>query len=454
MAGCEGSFYGTFGRPQPVAVEAAQVQRTEDGCGGLPLCDAEGARPCCIDAHSRARAQALRLGAQALFVPEHYPNERNVEGIAAKGHEYRTPALTHVGPAHVLAAAEKRYVEGERHSAHDSGFIQTVYRVLSLATGQWGPEHVLCTYRPPDEAPRGLVEGRLSRAGSSLPGTCGNATVGYDSVRRRVVVLANGNDHDLEQGKDTLLFGDRRVLVVRSQPLPADGVVPNDLAFGPPVDVTEHVIGDRRRRWDAIGPGAAVEVSPGRLAFAAAQRTIFVEGDAFSVAPITVAAPQRGGWKPRAAEATMAMRNDGSFVRNGRTAGPFRNPLMPFRRIATFSIPGTNSWTPYTVTGQPFTPAHSCGACGVFDEVCPPAVTKQRERCARKGIRPRGVLLCHAAMARLSAAPDIDRMLFTNPGNSFTRFGMDVRLSYDEGESWPIGRWLVPIEEETLNDKE
>jgi len=62
--------------------------------------------------------------------------------------------------------------------------------------------------------------------------------------------------------------------------------------------------------------------------------------------------------------------------------------------------------------------------------------------------------ICHASLARYSFAADgeRDRMLFCNPavaneqgGLSFkTRRELTVRLSYDEGRTWPVSRLLEP----------
>ena len=457
VMGCGASAANRVPTPvaQPTAVEGRQAalatssQRASTppqaagGCGALPACRAVGgARPCCIDAAQEATQEPLRRGEQALFEAQRYPQPRILEGVQVIGHEYRIPALSSAGPGRLIAAAEKRYLEGSRTKAHDSGFIQAVYRVLSLDTGNWGPERVLCTYRPPGAAAVDPA-GEAPRAGATLPGTCGNPTLGYDSKRRQVVALLNGNDHDLKQPH--VRPGERRVLITRSRALPDAGALPDELGFGPPRDITAEVTSGLRLKWDAVGPGAAVEVKPGRLAFSARKRIIFAEGDALEVALVRPKEPMANLKKVNASEATLALRNDGTFVRNGRTSGLKPHPLMTFRRIATFSRRDSKAWTPYTTAGQPLTPGHFCSRCGHFDELCPPAAAKDPQ-CRAKGIKTGRIQFCHAALARLTGTPGLERMAFTGPGNSFRRFGMEVRLSYDEGESWPLGRWLVPLD--------
>jgi len=64
--------------------------------------------------------------------------------------------------------------------------------------------------------------------------------------------------------------------------------------------------------------------------------------------------------------------------------------------------------------------------------------------------------ICMASTVRLTAAPARNRLLFANPdtldstsgqavpGKSRTRKNLSVKLSYDEGQSWPVSRALEP----------
>src|SRR5262249_9363839 len=62
--------------------------------------------------------------------------------------------------------------------------------------------------------------------------------------------------------------------------------------------------------------------------------------------------------------------------------------------------------------------------------------------------------VCMASLARLTARPehDRDRLVFANPdhfrrgpgGVRPARANLTVKLSYDEGRSWPVGRVLDP----------
>lgn len=47
-------------------------------------------------------------------------------------------------------------------------------------------------------------------------------------------------------------------------------------------------------------------------------------------------------------------------------------------------------------------------------------------------------------MRRYSIGNESDRLIFSGPASALDRFGLTVRISYDEGDTWPIGRELAP----------
>jgi len=51
---------------------------------------------------------------------------------------------------------------------------------------------------------------------------------------------------------------------------------------------------------------------------------------------------------------------------------------------------------------------------------------------------------CHASVIRYSHTSDHakNRLLFSNPANEKKRFNMTVRVSYDEGKTWPVARQI------------
>jgi sialidase-1 len=107
---------------------------------------------------------------------------------------------------------------------------------------------------------------------------------------------------------------------------------------------------------------------------------------------------------------------------DGRVMLNARNESKPHRRLITFSNDGATNWTP-----------------PVFDETL---------------VEP----ICMGSLVRLSteASGGRNRILFANPANleradgkaepgkSRDRRNMTVRLSYDEGHSWPVAKSVEP----------
>jgi sialidase-1 len=54
---------------------------------------------------------------------------------------------------------------------------------------------------------------------------------------------------------------------------------------------------------------------------------------------------------------------------------------------------------------------------------------------------------CQASLIRYSRRTDgfqRDRLLFANPADADYRFQLTIRLSYDEGQTWPVAKVLEP----------
>jgi sialidase-1 len=184
----------------------------------------------------------------------------------------------------------------------------------------------------------------------------------------------------------------------------------------------------REFRWDAVGPGAGIQLAGGALGFPAKGRNIFLMPS--------------GEWRferlrgagSEPPEGTLVQRNDGSLLRNDRADG---DAQRIFRRLRTTSLGSDfGTWTPYSQEGQPLTPAHYCdtSVCAVDADTCPQAFEATPPTECRSP--PSHV---HAALGRVPG--DLpDRLFFTNPGTTQRRAGLEVRLSYDEGDTWPMGR--------------
>ncbi|MBC8166222.1 MAG: exo-alpha-sialidase [Bryobacteraceae bacterium] len=116
-------------------------------------------------------------------------------------------------------------------------------------------------------------------------------------------------------------------------------------------------------------------------------------------------------------ETVVAELADGRVVLNVRTEAP------PNRRVLTYSKDGASGWSKPVFHDQLLEP------------------------------------VCNAALVRLSAKPasDRNRLLFSNPdnltradgkekpGSNRDRKNLSVKLSYDEGQSWPVTKVLEPL---------
>ncbi len=408
-------FVLPFMLPEPAAAACERMTACRDAAPG---------EVCCIDSEDASRTTPHYSGELPLFQ-------------ATPHIEYRIPALVHTSSGALVALAEKRWGTAPDP---DSGFIQTVYRVRPHANAPWGPERLLC----------------------NLPfDTCGNPTAVYNAVDGRIYVLMNSNPGDaslfggdvdclseaecLVPGADPLrcptdrkqcmrdiTHGDRQVLVASSQQ--AGTAIGAGLTFETPRNITASV--GASSAWDAVGPGAGIQLDDGRLVFGAKGRNIFRELDG------TWVARNLTGSGAAFDESTVVQRSDGSLYRNDRATGSWETT---FRRAASRSVaPDFTEWTRWSYAGQPVTPSHRCAPsiCGAYADTCPEAFLDPRPAGCGSGVGH-----VHAGMGRYTAGPTLQRLMFTNPGGTRNRAGMAVRLSYDEGDTWPIGRQVVPLSE-------
>jgi len=334
-------------------------------------------------------------------------------------HDYRIPSLVATDAGVLVAFAEKRF--GTQPHDHDTGYIQTVYRVRASLDAPWGPERVLCDRAPTAERPHG--------------DTCGNPTAVYDARRRRIVVVLNANDGRMSvrsQGTDMIPVprGGRRVLVTESEELVAGAT---DVRFGEPEDITQ-AVQPGSFSWDAVGPGAGIQLRDGRLVFPARGRNLVRDTE--------------GRWSQQALTGTGMMANEGTVVeladgrlmRSDRATGPY---VQVFRRLRSVTTDTTHQrWTTWSQEGQPLSPGHYCepSICAEQADRCPAAFAEPR---------PQGCLAApfhvHAAVGRIPGTPA--RLFAINPGQTRRRWGLRVHLSYDDGQTWAMSRQLVPTSE-------
>ncbi|RPD41718.1 sialidase family protein [Chitinophaga barathri] len=221
-------------------------------------------------------------------------------------------------------------------------------------------------------------------------GTWGNPTAVYDwnkGTNGRVWVFMSWNDGTKTAWSDIQAWGDRRVFSSYSDDHGATWSTPQDMSATllPP-----------NYKWDAMGPGIGIQTmqgsTAGRLIIPAYGRNIYSDNNGttwqYQLIP--------GGTD----EGTIVERMDGTLLRNDRPGTTEWNASKR-RRKSVGSIPGT------------------FGAWSIDNTLNDPK--------------------CEGSMIRYNTdAPD--RIIFLNPNSTSQRCNMTVRISYDDGATWPISR--------------
>ena len=223
------------------------------------------------------------------------------------------------------------------------------------------------------------------------------------------------------------------------------------VTWKPPVEITRHVK-PPGTTWFAPGAGFGIQLRSGRLVFPCYhfdagpedrfrthRSSVFYSDDHGetwqrggvvnryeSETEIDEAVPveerirlSKGWFIPgRTDEAQVIELNDGRLMMN------MRSYHCSYRRAISFSKDGGLTWSPVTLDEELFEP------------------------------------ICSGSIARLSSVrggQKKDRIIFANPngrvrsGHAFVREKLTVRLSYDEGETWPVERVLDPGPAGNLN---
>lgn len=172
------------------------------------------------------------------------------------------------------------------------------------------------------------------------------------------------------------------------------------LTWAEPINIAKQTRDAGSDGYDVVGPHAGIQtrVGPhaGRLIISGAARNIYSDdhGKTWTYQKIP------GG----TGESSIIERLDGTLLRNDRGIGSTWEPVKR-RFISTGSI-DANQWTKFE-----------------------PAMALPDPR-------------CEASMIRFSDKPDDPRVLFCNPNSDSRRLNMTVRVSPDDGKTWPEGRPL------------
>jgi sialidase-1 len=316
------------------------------------------------------------------------------------GHKlYRIPGIVVTAKGSVLA-----YCEARRHTGLDWDDIEILLRRSTDRGSTWSEPKTLPRPEGKFERHPAAVAKKLAREGDL---TLNNPVA---------IVDRDGPVHFLF----CVDYG--RCFYTRSE----DG-----LTFGKPVEITR-TLEEFRKDYDArifgTGPGHGIQLKNGRLVVAVWLSTGTGNNAHHPSVVATIASDDAGKTWQRGdviatstdtlvdpSETVLAQLTDGRVMVN------MRNDSRAHRRAVAFSPDGLTKWTK---------PA--------FDEQLKEPI-------------------CMASLCRLSAKgkPDRDRLLFANPDNldagakeeparMHRRKNLTVKLSYDEGKTWPVSRVLDP----------
>jgi len=272
------------------------------------------------------------------------------------------------------------FAEGRKNSRSDTGDIDIVLR-RSLDNGRtWLPMQLVADHDHD---------------------TIGNPCPVVDRRTGTIWLLLTGNPGQAQEDAiiATTAAGTRTVWVSSSRD---DG-----LTWSPPRDITAQT---KRENWTwyATGPGCGIQLACGRKVIPCDHN---VAGPTI-VRRSHVIYSDDGGltWRiggdigPDVNECQIVELADGNLMLNMRNYA--KGPCAEKRRAVATSVDGGITWSDIW-----------------YDQAL---------------IEP----VCQAALIRVTRRPAADRhrLLFANPANSTKREKMTLRLSYDEGRTWPVAR--------------
>ncbi|MGV3508487.1 MAG: sialidase family protein [Sphingobacteriaceae bacterium] len=307
-------------------------------------------------------------------------------------HSYRIPAIIRSKNGVLIAVCEAR-----KNSDEDYGDIDVVCRRLlknsdgtyktGTSASQWTTQQIIAGYSNVTINPIG---------GQPTPetklGTWGNPTLVVNQNDGKVWLFMSYNDKDHSQtGAGGLspinLYGQRRVFSCYSTD---DGAT-----WSTPVDRTLQVT-PSSYKWDAVGPGIGIQKrfgsTAGRLIIPANGRNIYSDdnGATWTSSPVPSGT----------SESTIVEKLNGTLYRNDRPA-PKPESSVSYRRVSSGNI---GSWT---------------SAFTNDTELPDPA--------------------CQGSILRYND-PKPNRIFFMNSNSQTQRRWPHIKITYDEGGSWPRGR--------------
>lgn len=296
---------------------------------------------------------------------------------------FRIPAIVVSTKGSVLA-----FCEGRKNGPADTGAIDVVLR-RSMDSGEtWGATKVIW---------------------SDGPNTCDNPTAIVDRQTDTIWLFVNHNV--AEDDEQTIARGRskaaRTVWVSKSDD---DGIT-----WSKPTEITKMVT-KSEWGWYATGPGVGIQLEhgphAGRLLIPCthtihhdrSQRDLFEYEDHVIYSDDKVAWHIGGVVKHRNVDEAQLVELDGGSIMMNMRSDPRKKKEN--RRVVAISENGGRTW---------------------------------------RNVRHEEVLIeppCQASLVRYTKRPEYqtNRLLFSNPASTESRMNMTVRLSYDEGKTWPLAK--------------
>ena len=300
--------------------------------------------------------------------------------------EYRIPALVCTNEGTLLAACDAR---ADRPGDAPNDIDLALKRSEDLGE-TWSEVEIL------------IDDGEEMAAGDPcmlVDRQTGAIWIVYDHIYPTMDELLR-RDPERAEGAEVEWHG--RVVFLHAIPSDDDGRTWSD-----PIDLTGQVKADE---WVAAmaGPGMGITTSTGRLICPGYRRF----GEDFAADGSHVYFSDDHGETWRAGETPSPQTNEAQVVElaDGRLMMNMRTPRGHGCRMVATSDDGGETWSE------------------AWDE---PTLVEPA---------------CQASFIRWTseaAGDDRNRVLFSNPANAERRTDMTVRLSYDEGETWPVSRVLA-----------
>lgn len=240
----------------------------------------------------------------------------------------------------------------------------------------------------------GSTWSEMGEVAGSGAGTWGNPTAVYDAFKGangRIWLFMEWNDEFKMKWSDFAAWGDRKIHTSYSDD--------HGLTWSAPVDRTS-MLTPSTYKWDCVGPGIGIQTvhnTPGRLIVPAYGRNIYSDDHGATWQYQTIP----GGTD----EGTIVELMDGLLMRNDRPGTTLWN-VSKTRRKSVGSISG-----------------------GFTEWSTVPALPDPK---------------CEGAMLRYNSDTPKRRIMFLNPNGTNQRCNMTIRISYDDGLTWPKSRALYP----------